>query len=499
MARIIIVGDSTRPDDHMNSARKHLKYRTPQVGLRGVGRILPAFILLLFILTGCEGAGSSSNSSTNTGTNTQGNTIRVEPDLSPTAKNMSIDPLLPPGGETRPPKAGETGRARGDDGMPILDPKGPNLQQLFSQDIKDPVERIKRLENAVVEIRQDLDAALPAINRLVSIEGDIQELTSQLQTLLSDEGAVPPPDRTPTIDRPTPPAAPTATDKIIEQMKSSNGSNIEPLNPADLDAKNSAQPMPKAPPATVKKSAITPLKPLSPDVPVPDASQDKVEDAATVPEAQESDAGVAVDPLPAEPKPADEKTAPAIVPPAPTPAPTPVITPPVPAKTNAPVSLAPPEKPAAVAPKPVVKATAPVIAPQPAAVKPAPAKPAPLSTTSAAPHDDTIRLSAVRLGDHQDKIRIVIETPVAVKFGTDLDNQEHILVVELPGVAVETARQNVVSSSLVKNMSLKGSGGKKVGGRVVFELKKETKIKMATSMAPAGTQKFYRIIIDLAR
>jgi hypothetical protein len=36
-------------------------------------------------------------------------------------------------------------------------------------------------------MRQDLDSVLPAINRLVSIEGDIQALTTQLKALLVDE------------------------------------------------------------------------------------------------------------------------------------------------------------------------------------------------------------------------------------------------------------------------------------------------------------------------
>ncbi len=101
--------------------------------------------------------------------------------------DMSIDPLLPPGASDRPALPGESGRQRTAEGLPILDSKGPNLKQIFRQDIKDPIDRIKRVENAVLEMRQDLDSVLPAINRLVSIEGDIQALTTQLKALLVDE------------------------------------------------------------------------------------------------------------------------------------------------------------------------------------------------------------------------------------------------------------------------------------------------------------------------
>jgi hypothetical protein len=72
--------------------------------------------------------------------------------------------------------------------MPALQPaRGVNLESLFAEDIKDPVDRVKRVENAVVEIRRDFDSVLPAIVRLTAVEQDMQELLTQLDGLLRSE------------------------------------------------------------------------------------------------------------------------------------------------------------------------------------------------------------------------------------------------------------------------------------------------------------------------
>lgn len=99
--------------------------------------------------------------------------------------------VAPPGMGARALEPGQSGAPHLPDGMPALQPaRGVNLETLFSEDIKDPVDRVKRVENAVVEIRRDFDSVLPAIVRLTAVEQDMQELLTQLDSLLRSEPPV---------------------------------------------------------------------------------------------------------------------------------------------------------------------------------------------------------------------------------------------------------------------------------------------------------------------
>jgi hypothetical protein len=72
-------------------------------------------------------------------------------------------------------------------------PRGINAKRLFSESIRDEDKRFERLETAVQSIRDDFDTMAPSIRRLEAVEGDIQELVGQLETLLKNEGATPAP------------------------------------------------------------------------------------------------------------------------------------------------------------------------------------------------------------------------------------------------------------------------------------------------------------------
>lgn len=69
-------------------------------------------------------------------------------------------------------------------------PEGLNFTPLFSTQMDDGDMRFRRLEDAVQTMRNDFDTVMPSIVRLVSIEKDIKDLVSQLETLTSGE-AVP--------------------------------------------------------------------------------------------------------------------------------------------------------------------------------------------------------------------------------------------------------------------------------------------------------------------
>lgn len=99
-----------------------------------------------------------------------------------------IVPLSPPGASVTPLMPGQSGTQYTAEGLPVLQPSyGVNVEQLFAQDIRDPIERVKRVENAVIDIRKELNAITPSIVRLVAVEKDIQNLVEQLEVLLQNE------------------------------------------------------------------------------------------------------------------------------------------------------------------------------------------------------------------------------------------------------------------------------------------------------------------------
>lgn len=367
-------------------------------------------ILLLFLLgpplflTACEATTPTTNANASPGTTN----VRVEPDVSSSAKNISIDPLLPPGGTVRPAQIGETGRERSPEGLPLLQPKGLKAEDLFREPVKDTDQRLKRLENAVTEIRRDLDAALPAINRLVAIEGDIQELIQQLQTITGDGGG----SGLPTIAPPPPP------DGLVNDLNAT-GQTIEPLAPEDLGVA---------------------IEPMQSPLPTPQTFE-------------------AANPVPV--------ASPALAPVA--------IAPPLP---TAPVVL--PATPAAKTPiKPAAKPT-----PPPKAEK----------HVSAAPK--SLAVDAVRVGDHPDKTRIVIDSATPITMNADLDLQEKVLILDVQGAHAASGTKKIADSKMVRSFNIKPSGAG--AAQAVFELSGQTKILRSSVMPPTPENPHYRAIIDLA-
>src|ERR1700722_15012736 len=65
----------------------------------------------------------------------------------------------------------------------LAPPDGLKFTPLFNENISDTNARIKRLEDAVQTIRNDVDTLAPTMVRMVAIEKDIKGLVAQLQTL----------------------------------------------------------------------------------------------------------------------------------------------------------------------------------------------------------------------------------------------------------------------------------------------------------------------------
>ncbi len=143
--------------------------------------------------------------------------------------------VSPPGADARALEPGQSGAPLLPDGMPALQPaRGVNLESLFAEDIKDPVDRVKRVENAVVEIRRDFDSVLPAIVRLTAVEQDMQELLTQLDGLLRSE--------------------PPATNETMIQAEAAPASSMNAASAAPA----SITPPPQAPPPAATATQAAP-------------------------------------------------------------------------------------------------------------------------------------------------------------------------------------------------------------------------------------------------
>lgn len=149
--------------------------------VRGTRHVLRAAILCVCVtgmLVGCGPVSSSQNRAH----------ISINPGAENVAQAALVPPDAPPGANQRPLQPGQSGTQYLPNGLPALQPMGVNVDQLFAQDIRDPIQRIKRVENAVVDLRRELNAFMPAIVRLVAVEDDIQNLIVQLESLLGTGG-----------------------------------------------------------------------------------------------------------------------------------------------------------------------------------------------------------------------------------------------------------------------------------------------------------------------
>ncbi len=260
---------------------------------------------------------------------------------------LSIPPpvALPPSYGDRPNGNTATQAQTLPNGLPALQAKGVNVDELFAQNVANTDQRFDRLENAVLDLRREFESFKPAIVRLVAVEADIQDLIEQLDVLLQTDPA----------------------------------------------------------PAPVTQAPM-PLKP---------APQIEVQDTPEV-EAE------------AEPQPS-----------------------PTPAKA-----------------KPTVNTSGPVT------------------------------VSSLRIGEHSDKLRLVMDVNKKTDFKFDLDNQERILIIELPNAQWSAAPQKSFGKSPLLNSYSTESINDGAGTRVIMTLKKSTTL-MKSQALPPGSNPYYRIYADL--
>ena len=106
-------------------------------------------------------------------------------------------------------------------------------------------------------------------------------------------------------------------------------------------------------------------------------------------------------------------------------------------------------------------------------------------------------VKGLRVGQHSGKVRLVMDASSQTPYTVDLDNQENLLIVELPQARWNGATQQSFSRSpLLKSYSVESINGGN-GSRVIMSLKKSTQILKEQALPP-GTNPNYRIFMDLA-
>jgi len=129
------------------------------------------------------------------------------------------------------------------------------------------------------------------------------------------------------------------------------------------------------------------------------------------------------------------------------------------------------------------------------------AMPAPAPAAAAAPtpvpqHGGGIAVSGIRTGQHADKTRLVLDISGDTAYTADLDNNENILIVELPGTGWNAVpEQNFRNVPVLKNYRVEPSNG---GSMLIVQLTQPTAILYEKKLdALSGSGK--RIVIDLRK
>lgn len=155
---------------------------------------------------------------------TIGNTASPAPlSVPPIAGDRPPDPNAPPG--------------------TLQPPRGINTATLFPPGLKDEGDRLDRLETAVQSLRNDFDTMAPAITRLSGIEGDLQDLITQLEALLeeTEPAAVAPSAPLPPVAAvPEQPALPPA----FAPQQPAAAATVPPVAPAAQQAAPASTPAP---------------------------------------------------------------------------------------------------------------------------------------------------------------------------------------------------------------------------------------------------------------
>ena len=437
-----------------------------------------------------SGSGTAPNNvgSNNASGATNPGPVTIAPLNGPSGGPSGLD-TAPPDANARPLLPGQSGEQLTPNGLPALQPHGVDLKNLFSEDIKDPVERIKRVENAVVEMRRDFDAVLPSIVRLVAVEQDMQDLTRQLGVLLQNEPQAIAAAAPGGAGGAAMPLSPLGVSNSVPPSSTGSGPGIVTNTTTPPVSQNALAPLnPNGAATPVNSSgALAPLAPLDGASPVnnvpaatmpvapPAAPVAAVQNSSSVPVSLSPPASATGAGLQGQPFTPNGSALPAIAP------------------LNSPAAtVAGGSVSGAVAsPQTQPGATVPAIAPAPV---PASAGSETIGKNGIGASAGTVR--DLRIGEHPGSTRLVIDSSAAITYKADLDNQEHLLVIDLPGAGWSSKTAEKLSTSpLITSWSVTANA---TGSHLILQLKGPAKILKQSTLPAAGTEPF-KIVIDLAK
>lgn len=361
----------------------------------------------------------------------------------------------------------------------LAPPEGIKFTPLFAVPIKDDGQRFARLEQSVQGLRNDFDTVTPTIVRLAAIEKDIRELVSQLRTI--NDGApiaeAMPVTPVEAVAAPAPAAAPIVAAPVVAKPQAAVA-KAAPLAPTPL-----TKTQPSTAVTTTNKSTTTVVTTHS----LPGKDVTGGTEAAP---AVKADTGKPAASLPVTPEAASTGQLPPDG--AASPSSGVALQQAVAALKNAAPVAQPQPKAAALDLTPVIpeneeQEALQVVEPQMAAPS-FQADTAPAAKVVMGPIMGDVR--TIRIGDHIDKTRIVLDVTVKAPFKARLENDGKRLVIELPQYDWKSEKTwRAMSAALV-------SGYRYADGALVLDLLSPAQIIAQTSL-PAGDGAGPRIMIDL--
>ncbi len=113
------------------------------------------------------------------------------------------------------------------------------------------------------------------------------------------------------------------------------------------------------------------------------------------------------------------------------------------------------------------------------------------------PKYDGMIAKNLRAGEHADKVRIVIDTNKRTDFSIDLDNDEKLIIIELPKAKwLGQKAKEFRSSKLLEALNVEEINNGN-GSMVILSLKKDTKILQKKRLSPDNSTPYHRIYFDL--
>lgn len=114
---------------------------------------------------------------------------------------------------------------------------------------------------------------------------------------------------------------------------------------------------------------------------------------------------------------------------------------------------------------------------------------------ASAPATGKAVVKSIRMGEHPGKTRLVLDLTGSTQYRADLDNDEHLLTIELSEAGWSADSQKLLNHPLIKGYTTQASAG---GGTILaLELKKNVKVLGSSALKP-NSQFGNRIYLDLA-